>query len=122
MTGTYRNMSNEIWDPHPQYNLEVFGRQLHLVLRQDASFIHNNSLPRFRVLKEEEENPGSEEEADQRHLRCLYSGYVEDDPNSMVSVSLCGGMVRPTTSSCPSFRSHLHFAFCILCLSICRRI
>ncbi|XP_017067675.2 A disintegrin and metalloproteinase with thrombospondin motifs 9 isoform X2 [Drosophila eugracilis] len=92
MTGTYRNMSNEIWDPHPQYNLNVFGRQLHLVLRQDASFIHNHSMPHIRILSEEEENSGPETETDQRHLGCLYSGYVEDDPHSMVSVSLCGGM------------------------------
>ncbi|XP_016952384.1 A disintegrin and metalloproteinase with thrombospondin motifs 20 isoform X1 [Drosophila biarmipes] len=92
MTGTYRNMSNEIWDPHPQYNLDVFGRQLHLVLRQDASFIHNQSMPRIRVLAEGEDSPGSEEETDQRHLSCMYSGYVEDDPHSAVSVSLCGGM------------------------------
>ncbi|XP_026831616.1 A disintegrin and metalloproteinase with thrombospondin motifs 9 isoform X2 [Drosophila erecta] len=96
MTGTYRNMSNEIWDPHPQYNLNVFGRQLHLVLRQDASFVHNHSMPRIRILKEGEENPGPETatdtEAEQRHLGCFYSGYVEDDPHSIVSVSLCGGM------------------------------
>ncbi|XP_033167577.1 A disintegrin and metalloproteinase with thrombospondin motifs 9 isoform X1 [Drosophila mauritiana] len=94
MTGTYRNMSNEIWDPHPQYNLNVFGRQLHLVLRQDASFVHNHSMTHIRILKEGEEHPGpeTEAEAEQRHLGCFYSGYVEDDPHSMVSVSLCGGM------------------------------
>ncbi|XP_070073082.1 A disintegrin and metalloproteinase with thrombospondin motifs 15 isoform X2 [Drosophila takahashii] len=94
MTGTYRNLSNEIWDPHPQYNLNVFGRQLHLVLRQDSSFIHNHSMPRIRILEEGQERQEGEpeEEQDQRHLGCLYSGYVEDDPHSMVSVSLCGGM------------------------------
>lgn len=107
MTGTYRNMSNEIWDPHPQYNLNVFGRQLHLVLRQDASFVHNHSMTHIRILKEGEEHPGpeTEAEAEQRHLGCFYSGYVEDDPHSMVSVSLCGGMVRPTTD----LRSDLDF-------------
>jgi len=88
MTGTYRNMSNEIWDPHPQYNLEVFGRQLHLVLRQDASFIHNNSLPRFRVLKEEEENPGSEEEADQRLYGPKFSAICQKKINLLLSVAL----------------------------------
>ncbi|XP_017053431.1 A disintegrin and metalloproteinase with thrombospondin motifs 9 isoform X2 [Drosophila ficusphila] len=94
MTGTYRNRSNEIWDPHPEYNLNVFGRQLHLVLRQDASFIHNHTMPHIRILKNEEYDPDmeAEQEPEQHHLGCHYTGYVEGDPNSMVAVSLCSGM------------------------------
>ncbi|KAH8265475.1 hypothetical protein KR038_008664 [Drosophila bunnanda] len=102
MTGTFRSRHNEIWDPHPQYNLNVFGRQLHLVLRQDASFIHNHTIHQLRILKNEtldtdefdqvEQELEQGLEAEQRDLDCHYTGYVEGDPNSMVAVSLCSGM------------------------------
>lgn len=46
VTGNFRSKSNQIWDPHPEYTLTVFGHQLHLVLHQDNSFITPNT---FRV-------------------------------------------------------------------------
>lgn len=39
ITGQYRNKSNRIWDPHPQYLIDAFGVHLHLILYQDNSFI-----------------------------------------------------------------------------------
>jgi len=38
------------------------------------------------------ENVTSQEKAD-HHLGCFYSGSVDGDPSSAVSVSLCHGMV-----------------------------
>lgn len=39
ITGQYRNKSNRIWDPHPQYLIDAFGLHLHLILYQDNNFI-----------------------------------------------------------------------------------
>lgn len=42
VTGQYRNKSNRIWDPHPQYLIDAFGVHLHLILYQDNNFIPKN--------------------------------------------------------------------------------
>lgn len=42
ITGQYRNKSNRIWDPHPQYLIDAFGLHLHLILYQDNNFIPKN--------------------------------------------------------------------------------
>ncbi|XP_017118704.1 A disintegrin and metalloproteinase with thrombospondin motifs 20 isoform X1 [Drosophila elegans] len=89
MTGTYRNRTNEIWDPHPEYNLNVFGRQLHLVLRQDASFVQNHTL---QLDQDGEQDQEADSEPEQHHLGCHYTGHVDGDPQSVVAVSLCSGM------------------------------
>lgn len=39
ITGQFRNKSSLIWDPHPEYLIDAFGLQLHLILKQDGSFI-----------------------------------------------------------------------------------
>lgn len=39
ITGQYRNKSNLIWDPHPQYLIDAFNLHLHLILYQDNDFI-----------------------------------------------------------------------------------
>lgn len=39
ITGQYRNRSNKIWDPHPQYLIDAFGLHLHLVLFQSNAFM-----------------------------------------------------------------------------------
>lgn len=39
ITGQYRNKSNRIWDPHPQYLIDAFNLHLHLILYQDNDFI-----------------------------------------------------------------------------------
>ncbi|KAH8382869.1 hypothetical protein KR009_005659, partial [Drosophila setifemur] len=95
MTGTFRSQSNQIWDPHPEYNLNVFGRQLHLVLRQEASFVENNTFPEIRILNNHSDEHTQQDLYQEQKLHfvdCHYIGHVEGDPHSKVAVSLCNGM------------------------------
>lgn len=46
-TGQYREKSYLIWDPYPQYVINAFGLNLHLLLNQDASFLPKN----LKVIK-----------------------------------------------------------------------
>lgn len=39
ITGHFRNKSNKIWDPHPQYEIDAFDRHMHLILYHDNNFI-----------------------------------------------------------------------------------
>jgi len=93
MTGTFRNKSSEIWDPHPEYVLKVFNQRLHLVLHQDTSFIPSNTFRVIRILNNRTEEADEEEQG--YYLGCYYKGHVEGDNQSAVAVRLCGGMVRP---------------------------
>ncbi|XP_062125602.1 LOW QUALITY PROTEIN: A disintegrin and metalloproteinase with thrombospondin motifs 9 [Drosophila sulfurigaster albostrigata] len=86
-TGTFRSKTNKIWDPHPEYKLEMFGRVLHLKLSQDSSFVPSKTFRIINILH----NRTEELEAD-NDLGCIYSGRVEGDSQSRVGVSLCGGM------------------------------
>lgn len=100
MTGTFRNLSSEIWDPHPQYMIEAFGHRLHLMLKQDTSFIPTNTFKVIRIL-----NNQTEDYEDQGHyLGCYYKGHVEGHNQSSVSVSLCSGMVRSSLASAAVLR------------------
>lgn len=111
MTGTFRSRTNQIWDPHPEYNLNVFGHLLHLVLRQEAPFVDNNTMPEIRILNnpndgmddaeqlEQELEQEQDQEQGMNYVDCHYVGYVEGDPHSKVAVSLCNGMVRPASGS-----------------------
>ncbi|KAH8295114.1 hypothetical protein KR018_007268, partial [Drosophila ironensis] len=104
MTGTYRTGPNQIWDPHPEYNLNVFNRQLHLVLRQEAPFVDNNTIPEIRILESDtfgdesddieqlEQEQEQEQQQKLHYVDCHYVGHVEGDPHSKVAVSLCNGM------------------------------
>nr|CAD7404303.1 unnamed protein product [Timema cristinae] len=38
-SGHFRHKMAELWDPHPQYEFTAFGRQLHLLLERDSSFV-----------------------------------------------------------------------------------
>ncbi|KRF83490.1 uncharacterized protein Dvir_GJ24366, isoform D [Drosophila virilis] len=90
MTGTFRTKSSQIWDPHPEYVLQIFGQELHLVLHQDTSFIPSNTFRVIRILKNRTEE--SVHESEGHFLGCYYKGYVEGDNLSAVAVSLCSGM------------------------------
>ncbi|KAH8313711.1 hypothetical protein KR067_010642, partial [Drosophila pandora] len=104
MTGTFRSRTNQIWDPHPEYNLNVFGHLLHLVLRQEAPFVDNNTMPEIRILNnpndgmddaeqlEQELEQEQDQEQGMNYVDCHYVGHVEGDPHSKVAVSLCNGM------------------------------
>ncbi|XP_067203568.1 A disintegrin and metalloproteinase with thrombospondin motifs 9 isoform X2 [Linepithema humile] len=85
-SGHFRHTSAEVWDPHPQYEFTAFGRRFRLRLAHDASFVS----PDIKVTHMSE-NVTSREKAD-HHLGCFYSGSVDGDLNSAVSVSLCHGM------------------------------
>ncbi|ALC46009.1 CG14869 [Drosophila busckii] len=90
MTGTFRNKSSLIWDPHPEYTFTVFGHLLHLRLHQDTSFIPHNTFRVIRILNNHTEESASDEP--EHYLGCYYKGHIEGDPDSMVAVSLCEGM------------------------------
>ncbi|KRG01112.1 A disintegrin and metalloproteinase with thrombospondin motifs 20 [Drosophila mojavensis] len=93
MTGTFRRQSSQIWDPHPEYLLHVFGKVLHLMLHQDTSFIPSNTFRVIRILNNHTEESKHEPEEESGHfLGCYYKGYVDGDNQSAVAVSLCGGM------------------------------
>ncbi|XP_030370453.1 A disintegrin and metalloproteinase with thrombospondin motifs 9 isoform X2 [Scaptodrosophila lebanonensis] len=89
-TGTFRSKSSQIWDPHPEYILKVFGRALHLVLHQDTSFIPTDTFRVIRILNNDIEETDTQEQG--HYLGCIYKGHVEGDQHSDVAVSLCGGM------------------------------
>lgn len=55
-TGTFRSKSSQIWDPHPEYIINAFGHELHLVLYQDTSFIPPQTFSvRKNIIKNEYE-------------------------------------------------------------------
>ncbi|XP_046806411.1 A disintegrin and metalloproteinase with thrombospondin motifs 9 isoform X2 [Lucilia cuprina] len=89
VTGTFRSKSSQIWDPHPEYILNAFGHQLHLVLHQDTSFIPPKT---FRVINILNNHTEEEEPVGGHYLGCYYKGFVEGDDQSAVAVSLCHGM------------------------------
>ncbi|KAM7364624.1 ADAM metallopeptidase with thrombospondin type 1 motif A isoform 2-T6 [Cochliomyia hominivorax] len=89
VTGTFRSKSSQIWDPHPEYIMNAFGRQLHLVLHQDTSFIPPKT---FRVINILNNHTEEEEPVGGHYLGCYYKGFVKNDDQSAVAVSLCHGM------------------------------
>ncbi|XP_029407527.2 A disintegrin and metalloproteinase with thrombospondin motifs 9 isoform X2 [Bactrocera dorsalis] len=91
-TGTFRSKSSQIWDPHPEYIINAFGHELHLVLYQDTSFIPPQTFSVIRILNNRTEEEEEEDEANGHYLGCYYKGVVQGDDQSTVSVSLCNGM------------------------------
>ncbi|XP_046609798.1 A disintegrin and metalloproteinase with thrombospondin motifs 20-like isoform X2 [Neodiprion virginianus] len=95
-TGHFRHSTAEVWDPHPQYEFKAFGKDFHLLLSQDTSFIS----PDITVTHVGENTTRREQLGHQ--IGCFYSGTVQGDPKSIVSVSLCHGMsghIRTSTGS-----------------------
>ncbi|XP_043251540.1 A disintegrin and metalloproteinase with thrombospondin motifs gon-1-like [Colletes gigas] len=95
-SGHFRHASAEVWDSYPQYEFTAFGRRFRLRLRLDSSFVSSNiKITHMSENTTRREHPGHE-------LGCLYTGTVDDDPYSVVTVSLCHGMmghVRTSTGS-----------------------
>ncbi|XP_076378705.1 A disintegrin and metalloproteinase with thrombospondin motifs 9 isoform X1 [Megalopta genalis] len=95
-SGHFRLATAEVWDPHPQYEFTAFGRRFRLRLAHDSSFISPNiKITHMSANTSRREHPGHE-------LGCFYSGVVDGDPSSCVTVSLCHGMtghVRTSTGS-----------------------
>ncbi|XP_037955485.1 A disintegrin and metalloproteinase with thrombospondin motifs 20 isoform X2 [Teleopsis dalmanni] len=88
-TGTFRSKSSQIWDPHPEYIFNAFGRKFHMLLHQDTSFIPPKTFRVIRILNNRTEE---EEEGEEHYLGCYYKGVIQDDIQSTVAVSLCHGM------------------------------
>ncbi|XP_015439525.1 PREDICTED: A disintegrin and metalloproteinase with thrombospondin motifs 9 [Dufourea novaeangliae] len=95
-SGHFRHATAEVWDTYPQYEFTAFGRQFRLRLAHDTSFVSPNiKITHMSTNSSRREHPGNE-------LGCFYSGTVDDDPYSVVTVSLCHGMtghVRTSTGS-----------------------
>lgn len=76
-------------------SVPAFGRTLRLNLSRSSAFLSEG----FAV----EERRGGERSAAPRRLSetqlCFYSGSVINHTNSLASVSTCGGLVNPFTSS-----------------------
>ncbi|XP_017769222.1 PREDICTED: A disintegrin and metalloproteinase with thrombospondin motifs 20 isoform X2 [Nicrophorus vespilloides] len=86
-SGHFRSKSAEVWDPHPRYEIDAFGKKLELVLIYNDKFVSQN-LNVIHVW----ENYTQRIRHDPRSSGCYYSGNISDDPHSMVAVSLCHGM------------------------------
>ncbi|KAH0560433.1 hypothetical protein KQX54_004535 [Cotesia glomerata] len=85
-SGHFRHFNTQIWDPHPQYEFTAFGEKFLLKLKHDNSFISQNiKVTHTSQNRTKWEHPGHQ-------LGCYYTGVVDGDPKSIVSVSLCHGM------------------------------
>ncbi|KAG4076388.1 hypothetical protein HA402_005831 [Bradysia odoriphaga] len=91
ITGQFRNKSSRIWDPHPQYLIDAFGLHLHLLLYQDGNFIPNDM--KIIHMGKNETIHKTEDKDIERLQGCFYRGHVRGDDHSVVTVSLCEGMV-----------------------------
>ncbi|XP_076766827.1 A disintegrin and metalloproteinase with thrombospondin motifs 1 [Xylocopa sonorina] len=95
-SGHFRLPTAETWDSHPRYEFTAFGRRFRFLLAHDTSFV-SPSIKITHMSKDvvRRVHPGHE-------LDCFYSGIVDGDPRSAVTVSLCQGMtghVRTSTGS-----------------------
>ncbi|XP_031846558.1 A disintegrin and metalloproteinase with thrombospondin motifs 15 isoform X2 [Nomia melanderi] len=96
-SGHFRLATAEIWDPHPQYDFTAFGKRFRLRLTHDSSFVSPNiKITHMGANTTRREHPGHE-------LGCFYSGTVDDDPNSYVTVNLCHGMTGYVKTSTGSY-------------------
>lgn len=96
-SGHFRHATAEVWDPHPQYEFTAFGKRFRLRLAHDASFVS----PDIKVTHMSENTTRREHAG--HHLGCFYSGSVDGDPSSAVSVSLCHGMTGHMRTSMGSY-------------------
>ena len=87
-TGTFSRGSALLWDPQPRYSVRAFGRRLVLLLEPDLQL----AAPELRVQRVYR-NYTELHQLGRPAAHCLYTGSVEDDADSVVSVSLCHGMV-----------------------------
>ncbi|XP_076288590.1 A disintegrin and metalloproteinase with thrombospondin motifs 9 isoform X2 [Lasioglossum baleicum] len=96
-SGHFRLATAKVWDPHPQYEFTAFGKRFRLRLAHDSSFISPNfKITHMSANTSRREHPGHE-------LGCFYSGTVDGDPASCVSVSLCHGMTGHMVTSTESY-------------------
>ncbi|XP_063930505.1 A disintegrin and metalloproteinase with thrombospondin motifs 9-like isoform X2 [Zophobas morio] len=86
-SGHFRHKEAEVWDPHPRYEIEAFGRKLFLELE------HNDqALAEDLHITHVWDNFTHRMKQDSSIYGCYYTGKIKDDVDSAVSVSLCNGM------------------------------
>lgn len=86
-SGHFRHTAAEVWDPHPQYEIQAFGQVLVLELSFNYKFVSPN-LQVTHVW----ENYTRRAMHDPNASGCFYTGKVKGEKNSDVAVSLCNGM------------------------------
>nr|XP_022910614.1 ADAM DEC1-like [Onthophagus taurus] len=89
-SGHYRHKTAQIWDPHPEYKIKVFGQEIHMQLMHNSD---NNIAHPDLYVTHYFENVTQKVRHDSKISDCFYNGKVKNDPNSAVAVSLCHGML-----------------------------
>lgn len=90
-------LSSRFWkrsEEQPRFVLSAFGEDLTLNLTPDTSFLSPSfSIQRLRSAHRTLEGIANRTDESEGHLRsCFYSGNVDRDQSSVVSVSLCSGI------------------------------
>ncbi|XP_018561715.1 A disintegrin and metalloproteinase with thrombospondin motifs 9 isoform X2 [Anoplophora glabripennis] len=87
-SGHFRHRTAEVWDPHPQYEIDAFDRKLLLELEHNSKFV----APGLHIINHIWDNHTQRVKHDPKMSGCFYTGQVRGDPGSSVVVSLCHGM------------------------------
>nr|XP_050844302.1 A disintegrin and metalloproteinase with thrombospondin motifs 9 isoform X2 [Vespula vulgaris] len=96
-SGHFRHATAKVWDPHPQYEFTAFGKFFRLRLSHDTSFISPDmKVTHISANTSRKVHPGHQ-------LDCFYSGYIDGDPHSIVTVNLCHGMTGHMRTSSGSY-------------------
>ncbi|XP_015176924.1 PREDICTED: A disintegrin and metalloproteinase with thrombospondin motifs 9 isoform X2 [Polistes dominula] len=96
-SGHFRHSTARVWDPHPQYEFTAFGKFFRLRLAHDSSFISPDiKVTHISANTSRKVHPGHQ-------LDCFYSGYIDGDPDSIVTVNLCHGMTGHMRTSSGSY-------------------
>lgn len=90
-------LSSRFWkrsEEQPRFVLSAFGKDLTLNLTPDTSFLSPSfSIQRLSSAQRTLESIVNRTDESEGHLRsCFYSGNVDRDQSSVVSVSLCSGI------------------------------
>ncbi|XP_008190626.1 A disintegrin and metalloproteinase with thrombospondin motifs 9 isoform X2 [Tribolium castaneum] len=86
-SGHFRHKEAEVWDPHPRYVINAFGRKLFLELE------HNDQILATDLhVTHVGDDYTHRRKQDSSIYGCFYTGKIKDDLDSAVSVSLCNGM------------------------------
>ncbi|XP_030747517.1 A disintegrin and metalloproteinase with thrombospondin motifs 9 isoform X2 [Sitophilus oryzae] len=93
-SGHFRHKSAEIWDPHPKYEIDAFGKILVLELENNHNFV----APDLDIVNHGSQR-GHSFKHDTKMGKCFYTGKLKDDTNSAIAVNLCHGMTGYIRSS-----------------------
>uniref|UniRef100_A0A8D8Q3J5 A disintegrin and metalloproteinase with thrombospondin motifs 9 n=1 Tax=Cacopsylla melanoneura TaxID=428564 RepID=A0A8D8Q3J5_9HEMI len=97
-SGQYRHQTAPVWDPHPEYEFQAFGQLFHINLELDSDFVH----PNIQVTHVYKNTTERDVQPRFKSNGCFYSGSVQGDNLSSISVNLCNGMrghIRTSTGN-----------------------